>query len=398
MKFPISVVLSSLTTDHVSALINSDRQCKWCNGKAKHFDYCDFNKSCNGYPLGRSNILVEYFRCQSCQFIFTDFFDDWNHEDFATYVYNDEYINVDPDYVGLRAKNKVDEFHPVLQYGKKTHSLLDYGGGAGTFTKGLRDRGFKNVQVYDPFSQPEKPDELFDVVTAFEVVEHSISPRETFTDMLSYMKNDGCLIVSQTIQPKDIDTIGSNWWYMAPRNGHVSFYSDETLRILALDMGLQYFRNLSHFVLHRASTSAYVDHIKHKMGMRQNIITMYSPEAVENIYSAWHNQESGPFGAFRWSAEEWIPFGEHHFDAGESVVEIPFIQAINDDFLENIFIQVATTEARAEIINGKICATFSFHTAARRFVFVRTSVLISPAELGVNEDGRKLGIAVPTKI
>ena len=65
-------------------------RCKICESPTLVFDLVDFNKSggdkCNFYRYGFSGISVYYYRCTKCRFLFTDFCDDWTHQDFADFV------------------------------------------------------------------------------------------------------------------------------------------------------------------------------------------------------------------------------------------------------------------------------------------------------------------------
>src|SRR5205085_11099033 len=104
-----------------------------------------------------------------------------------------------------------------------------------------RAGGFASVEGYDPFTSPQRPAGRFDIITCFETIEHSSSPRETIADLQSFMRPDGCIIVGTSLQPPNIDELRANWWYIAPRNGHVSIYSPAALERLASDAGLQFF-------------------------------------------------------------------------------------------------------------------------------------------------------------
>jgi 2-polyprenyl-6-hydroxyphenyl methylase/3-demethylubiquinone-9 3-methyltransferase len=45
---------------------------------------------------------------------------------------------------------------------------------------------------------------------------------------------------STLMQPANIDAIKTNWWYIGPRNGHVSIYSEASLQHLATQAGYQF--------------------------------------------------------------------------------------------------------------------------------------------------------------
>jgi hypothetical protein len=64
--------------------------CKICGGPAALYGVVDFHKSCNemrGVRFSLSGVPIYYRRCADCKFLFTDAFDDWNDEQFKTYIY-----------------------------------------------------------------------------------------------------------------------------------------------------------------------------------------------------------------------------------------------------------------------------------------------------------------------
>ncbi|MEY4729040.1 MAG: hypothetical protein RL020_198 [Pseudomonadota bacterium] len=219
--------------------------CKCCEAEALLFDVADFNKNCeaprNPDVLPTAGIPVYYYRCKNCAFIFTSFFDTFTSEDFARHIYNDQYILVDPDYKELRPQGNA-RFIADLFGDFKNISVLDYGGGNGTLEQLLKENGFQDVTTYDPFSPDyaSKPQKQFDLIVSFEVFEHTTNPKNTLKDVVGMLKPDGILMFSTLIQPADINTIKTNWWYIGPRNGHVSIYSELSLQHLAQQAGYQF--------------------------------------------------------------------------------------------------------------------------------------------------------------
>lgn len=211
--------------------------CKLCSAPTEPFDVCDFTKFCSAEPYshGFSGVPVFYYRCGNCECTFTDFFDNWSTEDFRRFVYNDDYILVDPDYADTRPKETTREW--LIRFDMlRGVRVLDYGAGSGSFAQAMNAHGY-DFSSYDPFSSPTMPDGQFEAVTAFEVVEHSPRPLETFGAMLDYMGERKIIIVGQSLQPEDIMTVRANWWYIAPRNGHCTTYSERTFRWLAEQHG-----------------------------------------------------------------------------------------------------------------------------------------------------------------
>ncbi len=212
-----------------------------CGATAMIYGVVDFHKNCEicrRQVLGISGVPIYYHRCPGCGFLFTTAFDDFTLDDFRRHVYNDEYVLVDPDYRGSRARANA-EFLAALFSQRRPRRILDYGGGNGGLADRLRAGGFPEVETYDPFVplHSARPAGRFDCVVSFEVVEHSTDPERTFADMNDFLDEPGLILFSTLLQPADIDRQGLGWWYAGPRNGHVSLFSRESLISLIEPLG-----------------------------------------------------------------------------------------------------------------------------------------------------------------
>lgn len=216
--------------------------CKCCGATAFLYGLVDFHKNCESLHgravLGLSGVPIYYHRCPECGFLFTTAFDDFSTEDFLRHIYNEEYILVDPDYLGDRARYNAKVLLGLFSEGRPRR-ILDYGGGNGVLAGCLRDAGFPDVENYDPFvpDHATRPEGRFDCVVSFEVVEHATDPERTFADMMEFLDESGLIIFSTLLQPPDIERRGLGWWYCGPRNGHVSLFSRESLRALIEPLG-----------------------------------------------------------------------------------------------------------------------------------------------------------------
>jgi hypothetical protein len=225
------------------AICGREAPCKCCSALALLYGVVDFHKNCEIYRrrvLDLAGIPIYYYRCPECHFIFTTAFDDFTKEDFQHYIYNDEYLLVDPDYPEVRPRANA-AFLCKLFPGVKPGRTLDYGGGNGKLAESLRAAGFPEVTTYDPFvpSHSERPADRFECVLSFEVVEHSTDPSRSFAEMNESLMDPGLILFSTLLQPADIDRLGLNWWYAGPRNGHVSLYSRASLAKLVHRFGLK---------------------------------------------------------------------------------------------------------------------------------------------------------------
>lgn len=216
--------------------------CKICCDACGLFGLVDFHKSCEearGKKLALSGFAVYYRRCARCGFVFSSDFDGWELEDFQRYIYNADYGLVDPDYAEARPVGNARLVTESFAGSREQMRILDYGGGAGLLAERLREQGFR-AETYDPFSEfIQLPAGRFDLVTCFEVMEHVPRPRETVAAMVGLLKDEGAILFSTLVQPKDFARVGLGWWYAAPRNGHISLYTTAALARLFGEVGMK---------------------------------------------------------------------------------------------------------------------------------------------------------------
>jgi len=218
-------------------------KCKICSSDSFFFGICDFNKNCEerkGYFLPISGKAVYYFKCSHCGLIFTTYFDKFSPDMFEKEIYNKDYKDVDPDFEELRP----NAFATLLLKNfniEKNLDILDYGCGDGKFIENLTHYGFSNVKGYDPYSKEffTKPQNKFSLISSFEVFEHVTDPIELIKDIISLKKPKGTILFSTLLTPKNIDQIGVNWWYISPRNSHITIYTQKSLSILFSHFGMK---------------------------------------------------------------------------------------------------------------------------------------------------------------
>jgi SAM-dependent methyltransferase len=206
--------------------------CKICGGDAKLYGVIDFHKGHETLPL--SGVPIYYRRCVACDFLFTDAFDCWSDEQFKTYIYNENYLEIDPDYVGPRAHANADALVRMWGKYKAEMRILDFGGGNDLFCARLRANGFPVAVTYDPMvsAHAQRPDGKFDLVTCFETLEHVPNPVASISQIVEFSAEPGFILYSTVVQPADFTDQGLAWWYVAPRNGHISLFSKRALSAL----------------------------------------------------------------------------------------------------------------------------------------------------------------------
>jgi len=208
--------------------------CKICQQPAPIYGNVDFNRSCevpNGIKLPSLGIAVHYRRCSGCGFLFTDAFDDWSEADFKKHIYNDSYHAVDPDYKDVRPRANAALARDLFGADKAHRRVLDYGGGNDILCAELRSIGFPVAVTYDPFvtDHARPPEGTFDLITCFETLEHMPDPLAGIGTITTHLADPGLVLFSTLLQPDNINQLQLNWWYVGPRNGHVSLFSRDAL-------------------------------------------------------------------------------------------------------------------------------------------------------------------------
>lgn len=208
--------------------------CKICKAPAPLFGTVDFNRNCaipGAVKLPIVGVPVYHRRCGTCGFLFTDAFDDWSHADFKTHIYNAGYLAVDPEYLEARPRATAALVIDLFGARRAERRVLDFGGGNDVLCAELRAAGFPIAVTYDPFvpAYAQPPEGRFDLVTCFETLEHMPDPLAGIGAITAKVADPGVVLFSTLLQPDDIETLGVSWWYIGPRNGHVSLFSRKSL-------------------------------------------------------------------------------------------------------------------------------------------------------------------------
>ncbi len=226
-------------------LRNQIEPCPVCQKSATYLGAVDFNKSCmegaetNFHPSGQS---IAYYLCRHCGYSFAPEFMRWSEAQFKERIYNEDYQLVDPDYESVRPSDNAALIKKTFGAAKDEIKHLDYGGGSGLLSQLLADDGWSST-TYDPFVDDHFPfvktNQKFDLITAFEVMEHVPQPRQLLERLVSLCKPNGLVFFSTLIFDSGaLERFSLDWWYVAPRNGHVSIFSDKSLKVLFAQYGM----------------------------------------------------------------------------------------------------------------------------------------------------------------
>lgn len=129
----------------------------------------------------------------------------------------------------------------LLATGRLHGRVLDHAGGYGVLVRLLRDAG---VDAYwrDPYCQNllargfEGDQEPFDLITAFEVVEHLVDPVE---DLARLLQQAPYVLLSTELVPSE-GPPAPDWWYLGMEHGqHIGFLRARTLQYVAERLGCE---------------------------------------------------------------------------------------------------------------------------------------------------------------
>jgi len=362
--------------------------CKICGAASAPFGSCDLSKFCsNTNPLsqGFSGVPIYYYKCLSCEFIFTDSLDDWSPEDFSAYIYNEQYINFDPEYIEIRPRYLAERMANLLK-GFEALRILDYGSGMGVFEKEMKLRGFNDVHSFDPFSNPVRPHGVFDLVTAFEVVEHSPQPNPTFEEMFSYLSENGILFIGTALLPPNISEMGVGWWYIAPRNGHVSIFSRASMQAIAKRAG----RNIRFgggLVSFEPKKLGLLPEMLEKLGPKVISLELLAPGSAS---AEWHGRERD----FQWSKTAQLNWSFDDIPAGLIEIKIPIVHQITRDYTDGLKLTLNGSNLDLHRASHGLVGSFTLPRSGRLEVRLDLPMPQQPSVLSGSDDSRHLGIAV----
>ena len=233
-----------------SAMHPQTLKCKICGHDATFSAAADFSLNCARMPLPLTGELIPYHHCAECGFLFTAAFDGWTSEQLRERIYNEDYARIDYEFSSTRPLRQAEDLARILEPLRGKIRILDYGGGNGVFARRMGELGFDTVS-YDPFFGAALAGERFELIHCREVIEHTTDPRGFVADLLGHLADDGAVYLSTAVQPEGVAERPLDWWYLGPRNGHISLFSKRSLARLWMDQGVD-FGHFSEFV-HMAS-------------------------------------------------------------------------------------------------------------------------------------------------
>jgi len=206
-----------------------------------------FCKICNATsaPFATGRILnkyeIRYFRCEECGLVQTEE-PYWLAESYTEAIHASD-LGLVTRSVSLSWTSEViisTLFNPGGRF-------VDYGGGYGIYVRLMRDAGF-DFRRYDKYCEnlfaqgfditPEDQCE-FELLTAFEVLEHLPDPGKELGRMLQMTSN---IFFSTVLIPFHDPPRPGDWWYYGMDHGqHIAFYTRESFARLAKRSELHFY-------------------------------------------------------------------------------------------------------------------------------------------------------------
>jgi 2-polyprenyl-3-methyl-5-hydroxy-6-metoxy-1,4-benzoquinol methylase len=178
----------------------------------------------------------------NCQYCFAPKLAAWDIQQFKEKIYNDEYALVDPEHESIRPRRIAESLINAFPVSHHQIKHLDFGGGNGQLSQLLREANWQSFSMDPFFDQASRPDifSKFNLITAFEVFEHHPNPIELIDKLHSLLSPNGLIFFSTLISDQEIVSGKKlDWWYAAPRNGHISLFSRASLKILGERHGMR---------------------------------------------------------------------------------------------------------------------------------------------------------------
>lgn len=182
-----------------------------------------------------------YLQCEKCGFVSATPSSQWLEE-----AYNSAITSSD---LGLLSRNNYNSQiveRLLFRHFDINGKFLDYAGGYGVFTRLMRDKGFdfyhedtycENLFAVD-FEAKSCENLQYELVTAFEFMEHTPDPVNAFHSILE--RTDSLLISTELIPNSGIE----NWEYLATETGqHISLYTAKSLESLTNQFDLNFYTN-----------------------------------------------------------------------------------------------------------------------------------------------------------
>lgn len=174
---------------------------------------------------------------------------------------------LDPEYLS-QAEGRLRTFRRIWKEiqkisGLKTGSVLDVGAAGGFFLQAAKEAGWKTygiepsqyladfgnrkygVGIQCGTLETTSTSEKFDVITLFDVLEHTSNPKKVLLDCSSRLKPDGLIVISYpNIGSWPAKLAGRHFWFLL--SVHLYYFTPKTLKALLASTGFQQIEEKPH--------------------------------------------------------------------------------------------------------------------------------------------------------
>jgi hypothetical protein len=177
--------------------------------------------------------MASYFECGSCGYLQTE------QPGWLERAYADAINDADTGIMRRNRENVGRVAMTLLAYNLLHGRVVDHAGGYGILVRLLRDDGI-DARWRDKYCVNllargfEAEGTGFDLLTAFEMLEHVLDPVAEIDGMLA----DADVAVVSTELIQTAETPRADWWYLGPGHGqHIGFFRRRTLALIADKVG-----------------------------------------------------------------------------------------------------------------------------------------------------------------
>lgn len=202
-------------------------RCRLCGGVSSHFG--------DARILGKHD--VSWFRCGDCRFVQSEQ-PYWLGEAYAKAITASD--------LGLASRNvRMARVTAAVinAFFDPAGTFVDFAGGYGLLVRLLRDAGY-DFRILEPYCEnlfaagfEADPAGRYEMVTAFEAIEHLADPMTGFQQMAAMSDN---ILFSTVLLPESAPPPGAWWYYGLEHGQHIGIFSECSLRTVAARLGLHY--------------------------------------------------------------------------------------------------------------------------------------------------------------
>jgi hypothetical protein len=205
--------------------------------------------------------------------------------------------------------------------------------------------------------------------------------------MRQYLKDDGCIIISQTVQPNNIMSVRGNWWYLAPRNGHVSTYTEESLEILGASASLNFYRGSHLYGFATEAPSSYALAALQCVRPSFTTVRLLAPPQLQSRDIAslteavlWFKRETDGVWLFRWTGSPEIEWQAEWGAASRLQVRVPFCREACPGFAARCELSLGAVRKPVILSGNEMVAEFDVDGRTSGRITLYTPEVVLPEE------------------